>query len=128
MSEATLLRTEAFRSFHQCRRILELLSPFYDHRLPVLSLKYLLNEVKVKQPAFPHNLIQVDAAQAIAKFVALLRCTSLGHEKAVTGKPVLVLEPPKLFLILDVQLGMLGDCVPGRSAMLLSPLVNGLYV
>jgi hypothetical protein len=45
MSETALLRAEALRSFHDSRRILELQAPFCDHRLPVLSLKDLLNEV-----------------------------------------------------------------------------------
>jgi hypothetical protein len=42
------------------------------------------------------------------------------------SQAVLVLEPSKLLLISDMQLGMLSHCVTGRSTMLFSPLINGL--
>jgi hypothetical protein len=44
------------------------------------------------------------------------------------SQAVLILESPKLLLIRDLQLGMLSHSVPGGSTMVLSPLVNGLYV
>jgi hypothetical protein len=44
------------------------------------------------------------------------------------SQAVLVLEPPQLLLIRDLNLGMLRHRVPGRRTMLLSPIINGLYV